>query len=217
MKFNVKVKEEDLQSAQRSEGSSSGPKFLQPGTHQVKITEVVDDGATVADSTWIKLKLTYEDKEGKTLRKQLLLVPTESLDYGADRKQGPKRNLLAFLNALGESVSAKTLPQTISKWFEKPQRLVNQRLEVKVGYSNPHAKYISKGCFQLVDSKEQPVLDESGEPIQASDRQSVELIAKQRGMRFDAFPSVIAFGEPLAKQAPSKKASAPSEDEEDLF
>lgn len=214
MKFNVKVKEEDLQSASRSGEASSGPKFLQPGTHQVKITEVVDDGPTVADATWLKLKITYEDKDGKSLRKQLLLVPTESLDYGPDRKQGPKRNLLAFLNALGESVSAKNLPQIISKWFEKPQRLVNQRLEVKVGYSNPHAKYISKGNFQLVDSKEQPVLD-NGEPISAADRNAIELIAKERGMRFDAFPSVVSFGEPLAKQAPSKKIAA--SEEEDLF
>lgn len=215
MKFNVKVSEQDLQTSSTKETSSSGPKFLQPGTHQVKITEVVDDGSPQADETWIKLKLTYEDKEGKSLRKQLLLVPTQSLDYGADRKQGPKRNLLAFLNSLGENVSAKTLPQIISKWFEKPQRLVNQRLEVKVGYSNAHAKYISKGCFQLVDSKEQPILSETGEPIQASDRQSVELIAQQRGLRFDAFPSVVAFGEPLAKQAPSKKIAA--SEEEDLF
>jgi len=214
MKFALKVKEEDLQ-VRGNESSSSGPKFLQPGTHQVKITEVVEDSAPIADATWVKLKLTYEDKEGKSLRKQMLLVPTESLDYGPDRKQGPKRNLLSFLNALGESVSAKSLPQVVSKWFEKPQRLVNQRLEVKVGYSNPHAKYISKGVFQLVDSKEQPVLNEQGEPIQSADRQSIELIAKQRGLRFDAFPSVIAFGEPLAKQAPSKKIA--SNDEDDLL
>jgi hypothetical protein len=215
MKFNVKVSEQDLQSNSK-DSSSSGPKFLQPGTHQVKITEVVDDGSPVADETWLKLKITYEDKEGKSLRKQLLLVPTQSLDYGPDRKQGPKRNLLAFLNALGENVSAKTLPQIISKWFEKPQRLVNQRLEVKVGYSNHHAKYIGKNSFQLVDAKEQPAMDESGQPIMAADRQAIELIAQQRGLRFDAFPSVIAFGEPLAKQAPSKKVTA-SEDEEDLF
>lgn len=212
MKFNIKVKEEDLQ-VKGGESNNSGPKFLQPGTHQVKITEVVEDSAPLADSTWIKLKLTYEDKEGKSLRKQMLLVPTESLDYGPDRKQGPKRNLLSFLNAIGESVSAKNLPQVISKWFEKPQRLVNQRLEVKVGYSNAHAKYISKGVFQLVDSKEQPITNEQGEPIQAADRQSIELIAKQRGLRFDAFPSVIAFGEPLAKQAPSKKIAASDEDD----
>lgn len=214
MKFNVKVSEQDLQSSSK-ESSSSGPKFLQPGTHQVKITEVVDDGAPQADETWVKLKITYEDKEGKSLRKQLLLVPTQSLDYGPDRKQGPKRNLLAFLNALGESVSAKTLPQIISKWFEKPQRLVNQRLEVKVGYSNNHAKYLGKNSFQLMDSKEQPVTDESGQPIIAADRQALELIAQQRGLRFDAFPSVVAFGEPLAKQAPSKKIAA--SEEEDLF
>lgn len=214
MKFNVKVSEQDLQTSSK-ETSSSGPKFLQPGTHQVKITDVVDDGSPQADDTWIKLKLTYEDKEGKSLRNQLLLVPTQSLDYGPDRKQGPKRNLLAFLNALGESVSAKTLPQTISKWFEKPQRLVNQRLEVKVGYSNAHAKYISKGNFQLVDSKEQPILDSNGEPISASDRKALEMIAQERGLRFDAFPNVIAFGEPLAKQAPSKKIAA--SEEEDLF
>lgn len=214
MKFNVKVSEQDLQTNSK-ESPSSGPKFLQPGTHQVKITDVVDDGSPQADDTWIKLKLTYEDKEGKSLRSQLLLVPTQSLDYGPDRKQGPKRNLLAFLNALGESVSAKTLPQTISKWFEKPQRLVNQRLEVKVGYSNAHAKYISKGNFQLVDSKEQPILDSNSEPISASDRKALELIAQERRLRFDAFPSVIAFGEPLAKQVPSKKVAA--SEEEDLF
>lgn len=215
MKFNVKVSEQDLETSSSKESSSSGPRFLQPGTHQVKITEVVDDGAPQADESWVKLKLTYEDKEGKSLRKQLLLVPTESLDYGSDRKQGPKRNLLAFLNALGENVSAKTLPQIISKWFEKPQRLVNQRLEVKVGYSNSHAKYVSKGNFQLVDSKEQPILDSAGEPISAADRKALELIAQERGLRFDAFPSVVAFGEPLAKQAPSKKIAA--SEEEDLF
>lgn len=215
MKFNVKVSEYDLQPSSK-ESSLSGPKFLQPGTHQVKITEVIDDGAPQADETWLKLKITYEDKEGKSLRKQLLLVPTQSLDYGPDRKQGPKRNLLAFLNALGESVSAKTLPQIISKWFEKPQRLVNQRLEVKVGYSNPHAKYLGKNSFQLVDSKDQPVFDDNGQPLVTADRQSLELLAQERGYRFDAFPSVIAFGEPLAKQAPSKKIAAPT-DEEDLF
>lgn len=216
MKFNVKVSEQDLQPASK-ETTSSGPRFLQPGTHQVKITEVVDDGAPQADDTWIKLKITYEDKEGKSLRKQLLLVPTQSLDYGPDRKQGPKRNLLAFLNALGENVSAKTLPQIISKWFEKSQRLVNQRLEVKVGYSNHHAKYLGKNSFQLVDSKEQPVLDENGQPLVTADRQSLELLAQERGYRFDAFPSVIAFGEPLAKQAPSKKVASQATDEEDLF
>lgn len=215
MKFNVKVSEQDLQSSSSKETSSSGPKFLQPGTHQVKITEVVDDGCPQADETWIKLKITYEDKEGKSLRKQLLLVPTQSLDYGPDRKQGPKRNLLAFLNALGENVSAKTLPQIISKWFEKPQRLVNQRLEVRVGYSNHHAKYIGKNNFQLVDSKEQLVLDTEGQPIAAADRQALELIAQERGLRFDAFPSVVAFGEPLAKQVPSKKVT--TTEEEDLF
>lgn len=212
MKFNVKVTEQDLQ-VSGSKESSNGPKFLQPGTHQVKITEVVEDGSPAADSTWVKLKITYEDKEGKSLRKQLLLVPTESLEYGADRKQAPKRNLLSFLNALGENVSAKNLPQTISKWFEKPQRLVNQRLEVKVGYSNSHAKYVSKGNFQLVDSKEQPVLDGEGLPISAPDRQSIELCAKQMGMRFDAYPSVIGYGEPLAKQAPTKKLAVPDEDD----
>jgi hypothetical protein len=214
MKFALKVKEEDLQ-VRGNESSSSGPKFLQPGTHQVKITEVVEDSAPIADATWLKLKITYEDKDGKSLRKQMLMVPTESLDYGPDRKQGPKRNLLSFLNALGENVSAKNLPQLVSKWFEKSQRLVNQRIEVKVGYSNAHAKYISKGCFQLVDSKEQPITDEQGEPVQSADRQSIELIAKQRGLRFDAFPSVIGFGEPLAKQAPVKKVVV--DDEEDLL
>jgi hypothetical protein len=214
MKFNVKVSEQDLQSPSR-ETISSGPKFLQPGTHQVKITDVVDDGAPQADDTWIKLKLTYEDKEGKSLRNQLLLVPTQSLDYGPDRKQGPKRNLLAFLNALGESVSAKTLPQTISKWFEKPQRLVNQRLEVKVGYSNSHAKYLGKSNFQLVDSKEEPILGSDGAPISAPDRKALELLANSLGLRFDAYPSVIAFGEPISKQAASKKVA--KEDEEDLF
>lgn len=216
MKFNLKVSETDLDVSTPSRESSSGPRFLQPGTHQVKITEVVDDGAPMADETWLKLKITYEDKEGKTLRKQLLLVPTQSLDYGSDRKQGPKRNLLSFLSALGEDVSVKTLPQTVSKWFEKPQRLVNQRLEVKVGYSNSHAKYISKDNFQLVDAKDQPILDVNGEPISAPDRQSVELCAKQMGLRFDAYPSVIGYGEPLAKQKPAKKLAASSE-EEDLF
>jgi hypothetical protein len=216
MKFNVKVSEQDLQSSSK-ETISSGPKFLQPGTHQVKITDVTDDGAPQADDTWVKLKITYEDKEGKSLRNQLLLVPTQSLDYGPDRKQGPKRNLLAFLNALGENVSAKTLPQTISKWFEKSQRLVNQRLEIKVGYSNSHAKYLGKNNFQLVDSKEQPVLDSNGEPISAADRKALELMAQQRGLRFDAYPSVVAFGEPIAKQAPSKKVASQATDEEDLF
>lgn len=213
MKFNVKVNEQDLQPTSRTETVSAGPRFLQPGTHQVKITDVEDQGCPQADETWVKLKITYEDKEGKSLRNQLLLVPTQSLDYGSDRKQGPKRNLLAFLNALGESVSAKTLPQTISKWFEKPQRLVNQRLEVKVGYSNPHAKYIGKNNFQLVDSKEQPVLDSNGEPISAADRKALEMIAQERGMRFDAYPSVVAFGEPLAKQAATKKAATSEEDD----
>lgn len=215
MKFNVKVSEQDLQPSSSRETIPGGPRFLQPGTHQVKITDVVDDGAPQADDTWVKLKVTYEDKEGKSLRNQLLLVPTQSLDYGPDRKQGPKRNLLAFINALGESVSAKSLPQTISKWFEKPQRLVNQRIEVKVGYSNSHAKYLGKNNFQLVDSKEQPVLDSSGNPISAADRKALEMLAQERGLRFDAFPSVIAFGEPLAKQAASKKVS--KEDEEELF
>jgi len=212
MKFNVKVSEQDLQPAQ-SKTISAGPGFLQPGTHQVKITDVEEQGPTIADDTWVKFKITYEDKEGKTLRNQLLLVPTQSLDYGPDKKQGPKRNLLAFLNALGESVSVKSLPQTISKWFEKPQRLINQRLEVKVGYSNPHAKYMGKNSFQLVDSKEQPVLDPDGSPIVAADRKALELLAQSRGMRFDAYPSVVAFGEPLAKQVPTKKAAASEEDD----
>lgn len=211
MKFNVKVSEQDLQST-TTKTISAGPGFLQPGTHQVKITDVEEQGNPVADDTWVKLKITYEDKEGKSLRNQLLLVPTQSLDYGSDRKQGPKRNLLAFLNALGESVSAKTLPQTISKWFEKPQRLVNQRLEVKVGYSNPHAKYMGKNSFQLVDSKEQPVLDPDGSPIVAADRKALELLAQSQGMRFDAYPSVISFGEPIAKQAASKKVTQSEDD-----
>lgn len=215
MKFNVKVNEQDLQTSTRNETISSGPRFLQPGTHQVKITDVVDDGCPQADETWVKLKITYEDKEGKSLRNQLLLVPTESLDYGPDRKQGPKRNLLAFLNALGESVSAKTLPNTISRWFEKPQRLVNQRIEVKVGYSNSHAKYVGKNNYQLVDSKEQPVLDERGEVISAADRKALEMLAQQRGLRFDAYPSVVAFGEPITKQTTSKKVG--TSEEEDLF
>ena len=107
----------------------------------------------------------------------------------------------------------KTLPQTISKWFEKPQRLVNQRLEVKVGYSNPHAKYMGKNSFQLVDSKEQAVLDPDGSPIVAADRKALEMLAQSRGMRFDAFPSVISFGEPLVKQAATKKAAASEEDD----
>ena len=215
MKFNLKVSETDLEVSTPSK-ESTGPKFLQPGTHQVKITEVVEDGNPIADETWLKLKITYEDKGGKSLRKQLLLVPTESLDYGPDHKQGPKRNLLSFLNAIGEDVSVKTLPQTVSKWFEKPQRLVNQRLEVKVGYSNSHAKYLGKDSFQLVDSKEQPILDQNGEPVSASDRQSLELCAKQMGMRFDAFPSVIGYGEPVSKQKPTKKVVS-QEAEEDLF
>jgi hypothetical protein len=216
MKFNLKVSEGDLATAEAPK-ESGGSKMLQPGVHQVQISEVVEDGSPMADDTWVKLKVTYEDKEGKTLRKQLLLVPTQSLDYGPDRKQGPKRNLLAFLNALGEDVSAKTLPATVSKWFEKPQRLVNQRLEVKVGYSNAHVKYLGKDSFQLVDAKEQPVLNSSGEPVMATDRQSLELYAKQVGLRFDAYPSVIAYGEPLAKQKPSKKVAAAQSEDEDLF
>lgn len=214
MKFNLKVSETDLDTVTTNK-ESTGPKMLQPGVHQVRITEVVEDGPPVADDTWIKFKITYEDKEGKSLRKQLLLVPTESLDYGTDRKQGPKRNLLSFLNALGEDVSVKTLPQTVSKWFEKSQRLVNQRLEVKVGYSNNHAKYLGKDSFQLVDAKDQPVLDSNGNPVIASDRQSIEMYAKQAGMRFDIFPSVISYGEPVTKHKAAKKVV--SSDEDGLF
>ena len=71
---------------------------------------------------------------------------------------------------------------------------------------------MGKNSFQLVDSKDQPVLDPDGSPIVAADRKALEMLAQSRGMRFDAYPSVVAFGEPLAKQAASKKAAASEDD-----
>lgn len=189
-KFNFKstATEADIQKTEE-DSKKNEPSMFKPGTYDLKVLSAEYHKPLAGDPTWHG----YQLKLGSDTRSIRLYVsvPTSGPEY---KKPGmdPKHKMILFhkfrevLRGLGEDPSVDALNKTINKLFSKPTALVGKVLKVDVGYKGPHAQYIEKGVYKLVDRDGKEMI-----PQTFSDRDSVVAHAAMLGKQVDLFVEIL--------------------------
>lgn len=166
----------ELDSVLKDSQGQREEKYFKPGKHEVQIVASEYLGTTESDDTWGKYSVTMEGTGGKLI-KDTVMVPFRDITIYR-KKDGststfPAKKIRMFLEALGASVTIKTLGDTLKSYFGKDNALVGLNLAIEVAYQGNHVKYLGK--------------DPAGEP-------TVGLVSR-RGDRIEGTPVFKSYAE----------------------
>jgi hypothetical protein len=153
--------------------ASAGDRFFKPGMHEVTVLSSTFEGLVASDPTWGKYKVELEGAGGKLI-KDWINVPFKDLmsynDKNGKNSVGPGKRIKLFLEALGATVTIKTLGDTLKTYFSKDNALVGLNVTIEVAYRKNYVKYMGKSGtgenqLRLVTPKDEVI---EGTPVFAS-------------------------------------------------
>jgi len=194
---NLQLTQEEFEKAKEQAEKGFG-KYLEEGTHEVKITEAefsvnAETGSCMCekDPTWGKVRITLTDASDRSIN-HTVLVPTSSLKYGESKgAHFPFIKFTEFMAALGENVKAdaKVMSAITKKYFADLKKLVGKEMKIDVGYKGPHLKFVEKGKYQIVKA--------DGSQLIVADYESRELAllaaSDLPGVKLEKFPGITKF------------------------
>lgn len=152
IKFNVGSKP-TMTEAEVNASKTDGSKFLNdPGTFEMVIKAVEYKNASEKDTAWLGVNLTLE-VNGKSL-KYYLMIPTEcrnSFLFGVDKQTFAIDKLRNFFRGLGLVFDFENGMEQVASLFGDVNRLVGKKLNVRLGYEGPHARYNGKDDYSFVE------------------------------------------------------------------
>lgn len=185
-------------------------KFIDKGKHEVTIQDAVWEGEAKVDPTWHKLRLTYADSSGATIR-EWILVPTTSAKYGPEKKDGVFLKLQRFLSCLGFDITRDTADTLVPQVFRDITKLIGLKVCIQVGYRAHHINYVSKGKYTLSTTEGEPIKDANG-VVEFQDRKAAEEYCTMFNLDLSKYPDVQRYfpameSNNLAKFSSAKKVS----------
>ena len=206
--FKLDLTEEEVQEVDKGSSSSSGPRALGVGLHEVTITKVECGGPSKGDPSWERLSLSLTAPNGSFAFLNLL-VPTESLKYGADNKLWAWKKLKKFLEATGIEVTQNNVPEVLSRLFSKASVLEGFKYQVELQYTGYHALPLDdKSGIALVNRDGEIVHDQDGDPVVCQKYEDVKNAAKELGHWYEGYPQVVGYGKQYKNVVEVKKAVA---------
>jgi len=187
------------------EEQKKGGKPLELGLQELTITKPELLGRCPNDETWLSIKMILEGSNGGS-KYYWVQVPTGSVLFNPEHSNGPTRvfsNLREFIAGLGEDLKAtkESLSKVIPKYFSNLKKLDGLKLKCFVGYTGPHANWVGKDQYTLVDKDDTPLTGEIYEKRSDVERACAEL----KLTNFQQFAEILYIESKL--KAPSKKAS----------
>lgn len=153
--FKVNSKPTITQQEFDSNKKEGGGNFLsEPGTYDMVIKAVTFNETTNAkDSAWIGSQIQLETHDGKGLR-YFLDVPTECKNgflFGPEKAVWPLEKLQKFFRGLGIQFDYDNGMQQVGAVFGDTDKIIGKTIKVRLGYNGPHAKYVGKDEYILVE------------------------------------------------------------------
>lgn len=153
--FKVNSKPTITQQEFDSNKKEGGGNFLsEPGTYDMVIKAVTFNETTnPKDSAWIGAQVQLETHDGKGLR-YFLEVPVECRNgflFGSDKAVWPLEKLQKFFRGLGIQFDYDNGMQQVGALFGDVNKMVGKTIKVRLGYNGPHAKYVGKDDYILVE------------------------------------------------------------------
>lgn len=123
-------------------------KFMAPGEHAVRITEVEYKGTAKNDDGWDAFNLVLTNAENQSIKYYVMVMkPNIGRSwYGPEKSPFPAQKLKQLLVAFGSSdiKSDADLTGALKKYLSNPVKLIGRELTIDVGYNKPHLKYSGK-------------------------------------------------------------------------
>jgi len=210
-KFNFSkatfTSEAALQEATGKKSGGKESKVMRPGRHEVTISAINELGAAAKDPSWYKFSLILTGTGGKEIR-DLIMVPTTDVVYGADKTMFPYNKLKNLLGALGVSLTVDNLGESLNATFGDLASLVGKNLAIEVGYQKSHVRFLRNDIGEMTGVRivngrtKQDLVDASGVVLTFPDIAAAEAHVQANNIPYDAFPSVLSY---VASSTPNGK------------
>jgi hypothetical protein len=204
------------------EAEGGGSKFFDdPGSYELRVTEVKTLGPQTSDSTWVGLIVKLASVTDQTIS-MFLAVPTCNLNYVTKSGSTTKfmyKKYKEFLTALGIPDVTQANVLTFAPKLFSEGKIIDLSVQGILNYEGAYAKFHGKTddgvSYVLIQNNEVVTnveTDTEGvhQPLLFPNRDAVEAEAIQMGISdFQGFISLIGYGDcPNPAQIPSGKVKA---------
>ena len=205
-----------------AEAEGGGSNFFNdPGSYELKVTEIRTLGPQSSDPTWIGMIVKLASVTDQSIS-MFIAIPTCNLNYVAKSGKSIKfmyKKYKEFLTALGIPDVTQANVLTFAPKLFSEGKIVGLSVQGILDYEGAYAKYNGKindvASYVLVQNKEVVTNVEANaegvhEPLTFPNRDAVEAEAIQMGISdYQGFISLVGYGDcPNPGQIPSGKAKA---------
>lgn len=192
-KVSGDLPEEFSAPAEKKEKQDNGkPWSFKPGKYDDCVISAVEELADPcrADPTWIKLRVTF--KLDRREIRHLVLVPTQDLTYGPERKATCFNMLQRFLKAFGVELTTSNAQELIPGIFSDPNCLIGQKATITVGHQGYYSYYLDRNTYHCYDKFDKPVCEKgTANPVCFPSSDAVaNFVEDHMHKEFSAFPNV---------------------------
>lgn len=130
---------------------------LEEGQHTLRLSKIRNLGKDKIDTSWYSLAVEVTDDNG-TRYSGIVKMPTNSPVFTREGKASSWEmvKFKSFATALGLDVSdQKKVQNSLGKLVDgiMKDRYLEKAIAVELGFTGDHLKFISPGCYQVVDNK----------------------------------------------------------------
>ncbi len=196
------------------------PKNFRPGAYDVVIKGIENKGASESDNTWLKLVVTLEGTDGRTIT-NLLMIPTARLHFNTASGKGgnlPATRLRGFVSSLGYRVeTASDLVAVGQRLIENGASFIGMNIGIQVDYQGTHIAVDGKDAatdkpiFVLRRGNKDKLLDTTtGKPVVFSAYDAAKNYAETVLKAKVSYPEVVRWSKSQVENDLSGESSEDS-------